>query len=264
VSPLAIGASTMAIGGALLYLTARRGANGVFRDRGTWRWLLAGGISVFAYPLAFYSSMNLAGVAIGTVVTLGTAPLFAALIELVYDHRRPSTSWIIGTSVAVVGLVLLATAGTEHTTSGGSAVVGVVLGLIAGLAYAIYTYASTRLISIGHSSSASMGALTGVGAVLLLPVLIALGAPLLQSWQSVGIMAYLAIGPMFIAYLFFGAGLATVTSARATTITLIEPVFATVLAVLVVGERLSLLGWIGLALVIIGVTPVVAARRPQK
>jgi DME family drug/metabolite transporter len=107
-----------------------------------------------------------------------------------------------------------------------------------------------------------MGGMFGFGAVLLLPVLLVFGAPLLQSAQSIGIAAYLAVGPMFVAYLLFGVGMRTMRSSTATTITLIEPLVATLLAVLVVGERLEALGWIGLFLILAGVTVLATARQP--
>jgi DME family drug/metabolite transporter len=104
----------------------------------------------------------------------------------------------------------------------------------------------------------------GLGAVVLLPVLIATGGPLLQSTSSVSIAAYLAIGPMFVAYVLFGLGLTHLRSTTATTITLLEPVVATILAILVVGERLEPLGWVGLLLILIGITVLVAARHNTK
>ena len=139
------------------------------------------------------------------------------------------------------------------------------LALLAGLAYALYTYASGRAVRTGtHPSRGVMGSMFGVGAVALLPVLLITGAPLLQSAQTVGIAAYLAIGPMFLAYLLFGIGLRGIPSSTVTTITLLEPVVATVLAVLVVGERLALVGWVGFALVLAGLTVLVSARRGPK
>ena len=108
-----------------------------------------------------------------------------------------------------------------------------------------------------------MGGMFGVGALALAPVLLVFGAPLLQSWPSVGIAAYLAVGPMFVAYLLFGVGMRSLRSSTATTITLLEPFVATVLAVLIVGERLDLAGWIGLALILVAVTVLATARRPR-
>ncbi len=55
---------------------------------------------------------------------------------------------------------------------------------------------------------------------------------------------------MFLGYLCFGYGLARVQASMATTITLLEPVIAAVLAVIIVGERLPVLGWVGVALVV--------------
>ncbi|QNE43355.1 EamA family transporter [Frigoribacterium sp. NBH87] len=284
VSPLATGAATMTVGGLLLALTAPRLAAAVLRGGGgSWRWIAPGAVGVAVYPLAFYSSMSLAGVAVGNVVSLGTAPLFAALLERLLDppaRRRPlERRWLASAGAAVVGVALLASVGhagpptdvavvagagpdpREALAPGAGLVGGVALGLLAGLAYAAYTYTAGRLIQQGHPSRGAMAAQFGVGAVLLVPVLLATGGSIVQSATSVGVHAYLALGPMFIAYLLFGRGLRTVSSSRATTVTLLEPVVATLLAVVVVGERLTPLGWLGLALVLVGVVAVVTGPR---
>lgn len=135
-----------------------------------------------------------------------------------------------------------------------------VLGLVAGIAYALYTYASSRAITLGLPSRGVMGGMFALGALGLLPVLLVTGAPLLQSSLTVDILIYLALGPMMVAYLLFGVALGSLRSSAATTITLIEPVVATVLAVVVVGERLAVVGSAGLALILAGVTAMTAAR----
>ncbi|TXN29012.1 DMT family transporter [Lacisediminihabitans profunda] len=267
VSPVAVGAATMTIGGLLLAATSFRGVLSVLREPGSRGWILAGAVGVFSYPLAFYSSMNLAGVAIGNVVSLGSGPVFAALLEWVVERRQPTRLWLGCAAAAIVGVALLAftgRAGVEGSPGHGSVTVGVLLGLLAGLSYAFYTYASSRAMHGRANSRAVVGSMFGVGAVALLPVLLATGGPLLQSPTTIGITAYLALGPMFVAYLLFGIGLRTIRSSMATTITLIEPVVATVLAVLVVGERLSATGWAGLAVILGAVCVLVAARLPGK
>jgi DME family drug/metabolite transporter len=240
----------------------------VLRDPEARRWVLIGALGVFVYPLAFYAGMDLAGVAVGNVVALGSGPAFAALLEWVVERRRLDARWAVSTALAVLGIVLLA-AGRVPEPGGdrGEIVVGVVLALLAGLAYALYTYASGRAVRAGdgrHPSRGVMGSMFGAGAVLLLPVLVVTGAPLLQSVSTIGIAAYLAIGPMFVAYLLFGIGLRGIPSSTVTTITLLEPVVATALAVVVVGERLAPVGWAGLALVLAGLTVLVSARRGPK
>jgi DME family drug/metabolite transporter len=244
----------MTIGGLLLFGVSAKSAVQAARDAAARRWLLLGALGVFAYPLAFYSSMHLAGVAIGNVVSLGSGPVFAALLEWLFERRRLSRLWVVCTSAAVAGVALLAVGGASAAKSGPNVGLGVGLGLVAGLAYALYTYCSSRGIRAGQAPRGVMGAMFGLGAVLLLPVLLVFGAPLVQSWQSVAIACYLALGPMFVAYLLFGVGMRWLNSSTATTITLLEPFVATLLAVLVVGERLAVIGWVGLVLIIAAVT----------
>jgi len=265
VSPLAIGASTMALGGILLFVVSAKPAIAALRDPAARRWLLIGAVGVFVYPLAFYSAMDQAGVAIGNVVALGSGPVFAAIFEWLWERRGLSARWLVATAIAVTGITLLSFGRhPDDTSEGKDLVAGVLLGLLAGVAYALYTYASSRAIALGHRGRSVMGGMFGVGAVALLPVLIALGAPLLQSPLTVGIAAYLAVGPMFVAYLLFGYGLTHMRSSVATTVTLIEPLVATVLAVVIVGERLELAGWAGLALILGGVTVLITARQTPK
>jgi drug/metabolite transporter, DME family len=254
VSPVAIGAATMSVGGLLLFAVTPRLSWSALRGAGTRGWLLAGGACVVVYPLAFYSSMFLAGVAVGNVVALGSAPVFAAVLERALEGHRLRPAWWGTTGLAVTGIVLLGTAGPAHAgsrepASAGEATLGLMLGLVAGASYAGYTYCARRAMERGCESRAAMGAVFGVGAVLLLPVLVATGAPLTRSAESLAIAAYLAIGPMFLAHLAFGSGLRRVRSSTATTLTLLEPVVATLLAVVVVGERLPPLGWAGIVLI---------------
>jgi DME family drug/metabolite transporter len=267
VSPLAIGAATMGVGGILLFAISARASIRAIRDPASLRWLAIGAVGVFVYPLAFYSAMSLAGVAIGNVVTLGSGPIFAAMFEWAFERRRPSAVWLGCTALAIVGIILLALAGAGRPLSGvtaGGAARGVLLALVAGCAYALYAYASSRAISAGATARGAIGGMFGIGAILLVPVLLTTGAPLLQSPLSVGLAAYLTLGPMVLAYLLFGIGVATLRSSTATTITLIEPLVATVLAVAVIGERLALVGWIGLVLILLGVVVIGTARHPDK
>lgn len=265
VSPLAIGASTMALGGILLFFVSARTALPALADPAARPWLLVGAVGVFVYPLAFYSAMDQAGVAIGNVVALGSGPVFAALFEWLWERRGLSARWLVATAIAVAGIALLSAGRHPDAGSAGPGVAyGVALGLLAGVAYALYSYASSRAIAVGHAGRAVMGGMFGVGAIVLLPVLLVLGGPLLQSAQTVGIAAYLAVGPMFAAYLLFGYGLTRMRTSVATSVTLVEPLVATLLAVAVVGERLAPVGWAGLVLILCGVTVLITARRSPK
>jgi len=254
VGAVAIGAAAMGIGGLLQAAVA---APSIAASRtlliSNGRYLALGAISVAVYPLAFYASMRMAGVTIGTAISIGSAPLLAALIEYLLDGLKLTKRWLIGAALGLAGMVLVSLAeGTGHATpAAASPLVGVALGLVAGFTYALYSWTARRLMQNGVRSMAAMGATFGAGGFLLMPVLVLTGAPFLDSWSNAAVGIYMAVVPMFLGYLCFGYGLARVAASAATTITLFEPVVAAVLAVVIVGERLPPLGWLGVGLVIL-------------
>ncbi len=252
--PIAIGAAAMGIGGLLQAAVAIRP---LLRDARTLRrhpWMLGiGAVSVTAYPLAFYLGMNLAGVAVGTVVALASGPIFAALLERIVDGTPLDARWFAGAGLGIGGTILLTLDGAHGPQAGGGgsgdAALGVALALAAGLTYALYTWAVRRLMRGGVGSRAAMGAVFGIGGLLLLPVLMATGAPFLEDPRNLGVGVYMALIPMFLGYLAFGAGLRTVSARSATVLTLAEPAVAAVLAWWIVGERLGALGIVGIVLI---------------
>lgn len=254
VSAAAIGAAAMGIGGLLQAAIALRSIGRAATDlRRYWPLLLAGGLAVAIYPLAFYGSMRLAGVTIGTVVTIGSAPLLSALIEKVFDGAKLSKRWLFGALIGLAGMVLLCIAEGSHAetlVTGNATILGIALGLLGGLTYALYSWTARGLMLRGIRSRAAMGATFGVGGLLLMPVLLMTGGPFLASWNNAAVGIYMASVPMFLGYIAFGMGLARIPASMATTITLLEPVVAAVLAVIILGERLPSLGWLGVALII--------------
>lgn len=254
-SPLAIGAVAMGFGGLLQCLIALRSIVVQRRNIAVQRrYLLIGALAVAVYPLAFYASMHLAGVAVGTVISIGSAPLLSALLEVFFDRKRLSRRWICGAAVGVAGMILLTLAENGHAAAEGErtyVLTGIMLGLVAGLTYALYSWSARRMMQHGISGPAAMGSTFGLGGLLLMPVLAFTGAPLLHSWVNAGVGIYMALVPMFIGYLCYGYGLARVAASTATTITLLEPVVAALLAVTLVGETLPAIGWAGMGLIVV-------------
>ena len=260
--PLAIGAAALGVGGLLqagIAVPALRRARPMLRAHA--RLVAVGAGAVAVYPLAFYSSMHLAGVAIGTVVSLASAPLASGVLELVLERKPLSRWWVLAAVLGITGSALLCLSKTGQTTASTTdTVTGIGLGLVAGATYALYSWVVHRLMGHGVGRAAAMGAVFGTGGVLLLPVLAATGAPLLASSQSFAVAAYMALIPMFLGYYLFGIGLTRLRPSTATTLTLTEPAVAALLAVLVVGEQLAVLGWIGLsilaaALIVLALAP---------
>jgi DME family drug/metabolite transporter len=270
VGSLAVGAAAMGVGG-LLQAAAALGVMRTHRAglAAQWRTLAVAAAAVAVYPLAFYSSMRLAGVAVGTVVSIGSAPMAAALIERAVDRQPLSRRWALGAAAGVLGVLALAlarpdTAEPAAGTSGAQPLLGIALGLLAGVTYALYSWGAARTMRRGLPSRPVMGAVFGAGGVLLLPVLLLTGAPILAAWQDFAVVAYLALVPMFVGYVLFGRGLAAVSASTATTLSLLEPAVAAVIAVLVLHERLSALGWVGMGVLLASLVVLTADSRRQE
>ncbi|HEY8718321.1 DMT family transporter [Pengzhenrongella sp.] len=269
VGSLAVGAASMGLGGLLQAAAALR----VLRTHraglvAQWRTLALAAAAVAVYPLAFYSSMRLAGVAVGTVVSIGSAPVAAALIERVVDRQPLSRRWVLGAAFAVLGVLALAVARTGEAApaagaSGKHPVLGIALGLLAGLTYALYSWGAARMMRRGLPARPVMGATFGLGGVLLMPVLLLTGAPIVESGRNLAIVAYLAVVPMFVGYVLFGRGLAVVSASTATTLSLLEPAVAAVIAVVVLHDGLPALGWVGMGILLASLVLLTGDSRRQ-
>ncbi|GAA3464673.1 EamA family transporter [Saccharothrix longispora] len=240
--PSAVGAAGLVLGGLLLFLSAR-GSRDVLRtaDR---RLLLLGAVTAAGYALAFYPAVARTGVAVATTVALATAPIVLGL------RARPFT-----TLTAVAGCAVLVLGDGEAHVD----LLGVGLALVAGLSYAAYSAVCAHLIARGHPSRAVVGAVFGGASALTLPVLLVLGVGWVGTVQGAVVTAHLAVFTTFLAYLLFGLGLRHTSAAAATTLTLAEPAVAAVLGVVVLGERLALVSWCGMGVLVLALA--VLARR---
>ncbi|MGY0061635.1 EamA family transporter [Streptomyces sp. LZ34] len=249
----AIGAASLALGGLLLFLTTR-GAWSLFTaSTGTERRLLAlGALAVAGYPLTFYPAVARTGVAVATVITLGSAPVFTGLLAWATGQARPTIRWTVATLAAVTGCAVLVLGPQLTGDPAPMDAVGIALAALAGLSYAVYSLIGGRLIGRGHPSAAVMGAMFGVAGLLVLPVLLATGTAWLATVRGAAVALHLAVFPTFLAYRLFGRGLRHTPASVATTLTLAEPAVAAVLGVTVVGERLPMVSWGGLAVLALG------------
>lgn len=255
VSALAIGAFSMGIGGFMQACLSAKSLKRDFRKVAhKKKTLLVSIIALATYPLAFYSSMRFAGVAIGTVVSISTAPFFSALLECLFSRNQTITKrWMMSFAIGVIGITLLLASESSANSLFDHDMKhwGVLLGLLAGLTYAIYSWGVKAMIDHGIESQTAMGSVFGIGGVLLLPTLFITGDNLFASSTNTTVMLYMALIPMGLGYVAFGFGLRFVTASGASILTLFEPVIAAALAVAIVGEEISFIGWVGIALTLV-------------
>ena len=256
-TPLGVGAVRIAIGAAGLWLFARGGAH-TAAVREQWRWVAVGAVGVAAYQPGFFTGTERLGVALGTIVALGSGPAFAGLVQWVLG-TRPTVVWARATGLAVAGGCLLVLAGASGARF---SLVGLLGSLTAGLGYAVYAIATRRLIGRGVGSTQASAWQFSIGAMLLVPLLFT--QPMNWLWEPDGVAMALHLGfaCTSVAYVLYGWGLRVVEAATATTLTLAEPVTAAILAVTVLDERLAWFGWVGAGLVVLGLATLGGGSRP--
>ncbi len=251
-SPVGVGAARLAVGGAALVWLARR-AQAHVPAHVPRRLLVLAGLLTAAYQLVFFAGLDHAGVAIGTVVTIGSGPPLAGLFAILAGQGRPTAHWAVATGLALAGVVLLA------GPAGDTSALGVALALLSGAGYAGYTVAAKELLDRGAPSGAVIAWAFGIGGLTLLPALVLTDPAWLATGSGFVTALYLGLGPTAVAYILFARGLRRLSAATVTTLVLAEPVVASVLGVVVLDERLSATAVAGCGLVLAGL--VVITRR---
>jgi DME family drug/metabolite transporter len=249
-SPVAVGAARLLVGGAFLFVLAVRsgGLRPLFaHGHRTWLVLITGAALAAVYQVAFFSAVARTGVATGTVVTIGSGPVFAGLLSWALRMGAPSRPWLLSTAGAVAGCTAL-TAGGQ---AAGVEPVGIALALLSGFGYAAYATVASALITRGDDNRAVVGVLFGGAGSLLLPVLLLTGPAWLLTRSGAPTVLYLGLITTGLGYVLYGRGLRTTPVAVATTLTLAEPAIAAVLGLFVLGEHLGTIALGGLGLLVV-------------
>ncbi len=245
--PAVIGSLRLAIGGlGLLGFAALRGT---LRSGSRWpiAITLVAAVSMAAYQLFFFAGVAKTGVAVGTVVGIGSSPILAGLISFLVLGERPGKVWGMATLLAVLGCALLIGSGGSIRVD----LLGITLALGAGLAYAIFTVVSKQLLA-EHHPEAVMAVVMCLGAIFLVPFLVAEDISWLGQTRGLLVALHLGLVTVAVAYTLFGRGLQLVPVATAATLTLAEPLTASSLGVFLLGEKLSLPALTGILLIFAG------------
>ena len=249
ISPLAVGAARLLCGSLFLFLFAyvQRGSRGSFRA--PHRDLFICGLGVAIYQLTFFSAVHITGIAISTVTALGSVPTFSAIVAYFVLGERPQGSWYLGTSVTVLGIILVGTANGVDSFKP----LGLLLAAIAGLGFAVFNVISRRSLSRGAQDIWLTATSFGIAALFTSPFLFAQNPEWILTRDGGLSVLWLGLVPTAIGYFLFTFGLKRVDSSTAATVVLAEPATATILAALIIGESLVFQSFVGIAIVAAGI-----------
>ncbi len=169
-NPLSVGPIRLLGGGVLLLLweIGRRGPSSL----AGWdlRRLLLAAVGLAGYQIFFFKGCAAAGVAVSTVVAVGSIPITAGILGFFILGERPGPIWGLATVVAVVGLVFLTLTSSRDAVHFSG--LGVLLAVLAACSYAVYLVSVKPLVQ-AHDPTQILTFVLLLGGLMLLPLMLA-------------------------------------------------------------------------------------------
>lgn len=249
IAPVAVASARLLCGSIFLFIFAyfQRHSRGPIRM--PLRDLLLCGVGIGMYQLTFFSAVHSTGIAIATVTALGASPTLSAVVAFVLLGEKPERIWYLGTSITVIGIILVGTAKGIDSFN----VKGVALAILAGFGFAIFNVVCRKSLARGAQDMWVTATTFGVAAVVSLPFLFTEKLSWILTTKGFLSVMWLGLVTTSIGYTLFMFGLKHIDSSLAATVVLAEPATATVLAAVVIGERLVLQSYIGILTVALGI-----------
>ncbi|GAB5498757.1 MAG: carboxylate/amino acid/amine transporter [Pseudohongiellaceae bacterium] len=234
------------------WLTVRRGDSGL-KDYRLWAWSSLAGLGVAGNFGFYFISIEYGSVAVAATL-MYCAPLFVYLVSFVAGLEKPTAAKLSALPIVVLGIVLLTQVDDIGAHSVSAASVG--SGLLSGLSYAIFIFSFKSAAYRGSPQAIlviAFAALSMVTFAALWPdgsdqVVRAASS---ADWPWFATLGILGAGLSFVLYV---AGLNHTSPAMASVIAMLEPVTATLFAILVLNEGLDMSQIIGMSLILLAVT----------
>lgn len=253
--PLTIGALRLSIGGftllAFVLWTKKLKLRSI-----PWKAVLLSAATMALFQPLFFSSVQLTGIAIGTVVAIGSAPIFSGILEWAVLKRKPDRIWSMATGLAIIGCLLL------FADKDAPAVdpAGILLALGAGVSFATYAGVSKNVLERMDAVPA-VAVIFSLSALYLMPFLFFFDLSYIAAPENLGVILYLGLGATSLSYILFSSGLKLIPSSSAVTLSLAEPMTAALLGVFIVGEVLTGIAWVGVLLLLGGILVLTFGRK---
>ena len=209
------------------------------------------GFTVFN-ALFYISGHHTSAINIG--ILQGSIPIFVLIGGIVLLHQRTSSVQWLGVTLGLIGVVIVASGGRPHELLQLSINRGDLFMLIACFSYAAYSISLTR-----RPPASAIGFFACIAMVAWLVSLPLIGIEVyLQGWQTPTATGWVLVFlvtllPSLIAQVFFIQGVALIGPGRAGAFVNLVPVFASIMAVWLLGESFETYHALSLMLVLGGI-----------
>lgn len=259
IPPITLGFLRLLVGGIVLWAALwisrwlRPGSRPCFTPKEKWRLPLLG-VCITGTLITQFVGTNLATAHEGALLTTVT-PVF--IIPIAWFLLRERSPWrvLLGTLVALIGVILVVGIPTSDGAGRGQALLGDVLLIISALFWALFTVLGTPLV---RSTSALVvsahGTLWASGLLAPLALWEVLQRPLhALSWNAVGSVLYLGIGATALAWFLWYKGVERLPASVAAVFFFAQPLVGGLLSALFLHETLGWSFWLGGLVLAVGI-----------
>jgi drug/metabolite transporter (DMT)-like permease len=218
--------------------------------RARWPWLLLIGVILSLHFSTWFMSLFMTTVA-ASVVLVDSSPIFtAALSTVVLGERLGKTSWI-GVLIAVVGAVILTW--NDLMVQGIGALLGDILALSGAVFLALYFIGGRKYaVGLPNSVYTSIVYLAAATTTLVLCIISGIDVLVFEPTEVVIFIA-LAVFPTALGHSVNNYLLTLVPAYVVSSAVLGEPIGATLLAALILGEVPAPLSFVGFVIILFGI-----------
>lgn len=203
---------------------------------------------ILAYQMFFFAAAKMTGVAVSAVVACGFIPIATGILGFIFLRERPNIVWYMATVAAVVGLVFL-----SFTPDMQANPIGLLLAILAATGYGFYAVFGKKVV-MGNDPATVIMVLFAIGAFFVSPVFFIFPIDWIFTTRGILVALHLGLIATALGYTTYMAGLKTTPASTCATINLSEAIMAACWGVFLLGEHLTMMHWLGMAMIFGAVT----------
>ncbi len=244
--PLSVGAVRVISAALFLFVFNRlfriKSDLSILKFRETW----IASVSLVLYQLFFFAGVKMTGIAVGTVLMLGSSTVFAGVLAAVLIREMPEKKWYLSSLMSVAGcVILLAGTGLELNMK------GAFFSVCSGLSYSMFSVLSKKVLE-KHKASVFITTVFIISAFLSVPILLFRNPVWILDFSGLMIALYLGFFATALAYFLYTGGLKLTKASTAVTLALAEPATAAILGIMFIGEKVTFFSLSGIAIIFAG------------